>query len=99
MRSRFSAFATGDVAHLRRSWAAAACPAEVRIDHGRRWTRLEVLDVVAGRQLDTTGIVEFRAHYDDDGVAGVLHERSTFARERGRWVYVGREPLDGSPGS
>lgn len=96
MRSRFSAFATGDVAHLQRSWAAEARPAEVRIDDGRRWTRLEILDVVDGRQLDTTGIVEFRAHYDDRGIAGVLHERSTFARERGRWVYVGREALDGS---
>jgi SEC-C motif-containing protein len=88
MRSRFSAFATGDVAHLRRSWSTSTRPDIVRIDDDRRWTRLEIIDVVDGRQLDSAGVVEFRAHHETGGVAGVLHERSAFTRERGRWVYV-----------
>jgi SEC-C motif-containing protein len=35
--------------------------------------------------------VEFEAAYVHAGVAGVLHERSTFEQRRGRWVYVGGE--------
>lgn len=88
MRSRFTAFATGAADHLLRSWAAAVRPQEVRVDPDRRWTRLEILDVIDGRELAATGVVEFRAHYEVGGVPGMLRERSSFAREQGRWVYV-----------
>ena len=88
MRSRFTAFAVGDVDHLRRSWAPETRPAEIRVDPARRWTRLEILDAVDGKALAATGVVEFRAHYEDEGVPGELRERSTFRREAGRWVYV-----------
>lgn len=88
MRSRFTAFAQGDAEHLARTWAPETRPAEIRLAPTRRWTRLEVLDTKGGRALDATGEVEFRAHYDDGGRIGSLHERSTFRRERGRWVYV-----------
>ncbi|MEZ5246928.1 MAG: YchJ family metal-binding protein [Acidimicrobiales bacterium] len=97
MRSRFTAFAVGDVDHLERSWAPETRPSEIRVDPARRWTRLEILSVVDGRELAATGVVEFRAHYDVDGVTGRLHERSTFRREHGRWVYVAGA-LDGAAG-
>ncbi len=71
-----------------RSWAAEARPRELRLDPQRMWTRLEILDVVDGRELATTGVVEFRAHHETDGVGGVVHERSNFGREHGRWVYL-----------
>lgn len=38
--------------------------------------------------LDTDGVVEFKAHYEGPLGAGALHERSTFRRHNGRWVYV-----------
>ena len=88
MRSRFTAFAIGDRGHLLESWAPEARPRELRLDADRRWTRLEILDIIDGRELSASGVVEFRAHYELDGVAGSVHERSTFRRERGRWVYV-----------
>ena len=91
MRSRFTAFAVGDLDHLRRSWAPERCPSDLRVDAEQQWTRLEILEVVDGRELAATGVVEFRAHYEIDGVAGSLHERSTFRREHGRWVYVAGE--------
>jgi len=53
----------------------------VTTDPGLAWTGLEVLDALGDE-------VEFRAHHERDGVAGVLHERSLFAQRRGRWVYV-----------
>jgi SEC-C motif-containing protein len=88
MRSRFTAFAIADRDHLERSWALETRPVEIRLDPARRWTRLEVLSVVDGRELAATGVVEFRAHYEIAGVAGELHERSNFRRDHGHWVYV-----------
>jgi SEC-C motif-containing protein len=89
MRSRFAAFAVGDVAWLARSWDPATAPDRIRVDPEQRWTRLEVLATERGGLLDQTGMVEFRAHSERSGRAGVLHERSRFTRHDGRWVYWG----------
>lgn len=88
MRSRFTAFARGDVAHLLRSWHPDTRPRTLELDPARRWERLEVLDRTGGGLFETQGVVEFRAHHRDGGRAGVLHERSRFVREAGRWVYL-----------
>ncbi|SCL22739.1 SEC-C motif-containing protein [Micromonospora pallida] len=92
MRSRFSAFAVGDVDHLLRSWHSSTRPAGLTLDHRLRWTRLEVLATERGGLFDATGTVEFRAHYRDRGRPGTLHERSRFRREDGQWVYLDGEP-------
>jgi SEC-C motif domain protein len=95
MRSRFSAFAVGDEAHLLRSWHPATRPASVQLVPGQRWTRLEVLATVAGELFDPEGGVEFRAYYERRGRAGVLHELSRFVRDdAGRWVYLGAVEAD-----
>ena len=88
MRSRYTAFARHDEQYLARSWASDRRPATIHLDPRRRWTGLEITDTVAGRQLDTDGVVEFRASYEDADGAGAVVERSRFAREAGRWVYV-----------
>ncbi|TWJ28896.1 SEC-C motif-containing protein [Micromonospora sagamiensis] len=88
MRSRFSAFVVGDVDHLLRSWHPRTRPAGLTLDPRLRWTRLEVLATERGGLFDTTGTVEFRAHYRDRGRPGALHERSRFHREDGEWVYL-----------
>ena len=87
MRSRYSAYAVGDAAHLMATWHPSTRPAGVGLDPDLRWTGLEVLEA-AGGLLDTAGTVHFRAHHLRRGVAGVLEERSRFARHGGRWVYV-----------
>jgi SEC-C motif domain protein len=87
MRSRYTAFARGDVEHLRRTWHPATRPAALELDPAIRWTRLEVLDRVRGGLFDTEGVVEFRAHHREGPQSGVLHERSRFVREDGRWLY------------
>jgi SEC-C motif-containing protein len=90
MRSRFTAFAVGDEAHLLRSWHPSTRPATLQLVAGQRWTSLQVLATVAGELLDREGEVEFRAHYERRGLAGVLHELSRFGRDdEGRWVYIG----------
>lgn len=90
MRSRYTAFALGDEAHLLRSWHPSTRPVAVHPVPGQQWTRLEVLATVAGDLLDKEGEVEFRAHWERRGRAGVLHELSRFVRDDdGRWVYLG----------
>ncbi len=94
MRSRYSAFAVGDVDHLRRTWHPSTRPADLDLDldPGVRWTRLDVLAVRRGGPFDTEGTVEFRAHHRVDGVPGSQHEVSRFVREDGCWLYLG--PID-----
>lgn len=40
---------------------------------------------------DLDGVAEFRASYRTGGEHGVLHERSRFVREHGRWFYLDGE--------
>ncbi|MEB3195802.1 MAG: YchJ family metal-binding protein [Candidatus Sericytochromatia bacterium] len=56
-----------------------------------RWTGLTILAVEGGSVLESTGVVEFEATYEADGVRGVLHERSRFLREQGAWHYLDGE--------
>jgi len=94
MRSRFSAFARGDTAYLLASWHPSTRPASIDLDDAVRWIRLEIVDVVDGRQWDDHGVVEFRAHHRVGRTPGVLAERSSFVRQEGRWVYLSGRPSD-----
>ncbi|AVT31842.1 hypothetical protein C6361_22895 [Plantactinospora sp. BC1] len=91
MRSRFSAYAVGDAGYLLRTWHPRTRPARLALDPELRWTRLDILDTDRGGLLDSTGIVEFRAHYRQSGRPGELHERSRFGREDGQWRYLDAE--------
>ncbi|PRY38021.1 YchJ family protein [Umezawaea tangerina] len=88
MRSRYSAFAVGDVDYLLRTWDPTTRPAELDLDPAQRWTRLEVLGTTGGGLLQREGTVEFRAHYLDGGQRFDLHENSRFRRDNGLWVYL-----------
>lgn len=90
MRSRYTAFAMGDVVYLERTWHPDTRPGKIRDDIDRRWTRLDVLRTSGGGLLDQEGTVEFEAHFTDGERDGTLHEHSTFARVDGAWVYVTR---------
>ena len=52
------------------------------------------MDTEAGQEGDIKGVVEFRATYLVEGELGILHERSRFVREDGRWFYVDGEVFD-----
>lgn len=94
MRSRFDAFARGDVAHLLASWHPSTRPATLELDDGTVWRALQIVDTVAGGEDDDDGVVEFRASYRSPEGAGLLHERSRFTRIDGRWVYLDGEIFD-----
>lgn len=99
MRSRYSAFALGDVDHLLRTQAHDRSPHQPEPERRRaleetcrrvRWLRLEILVTEAGGHLDLEGTVTFAAHYQQSdgrrGVArrGLMRECSRFGREGGR---------------
>ena len=88
MRSRYTAYATGRADYVFRTWHPRTRPADVTLPDGLRWTGLEILRSAAGGPSDDTGTVEFRAHHEEPGGRGVLHEVSRFERRAGRWVYV-----------
>ncbi len=88
MRARYSAFALGDLTYLLSSWHPSTRPAALELDPARSWVRLEILDATDGGPFADTGEVEFRAHHRTGAVRGVQHERSRFARRRGRWYYL-----------
>jgi len=88
MRSRFSAFAIGDVAYLLETWHPRTRPPGLELDPSLRWYRLDILAVTDGGILASSGMVEFRAYYRSPAGSGEQHELSRFVKERGRWVYV-----------
>lgn len=94
MRSRYSAFARGLAPYLLRTWHPSTRPGHLELDAGTTWRALQIVDTVDGGPGDDTGVVEFRAiARTDDGERLEQHERSTFTRVEGRWVY-----LDGGTG-
>jgi SEC-C motif-containing protein len=88
MRSRYAAYAVGDLDHVFRTWHPRTRPDDLTPDPDLTWTRLDILGTAAGGEDDEEGEVEFEAHYRTPKGPGVLHERSRFARRAGRWVYV-----------
>jgi len=88
MRSRYTAFVVADADYLLRTWHPSRRPASLELDDDLRWVRLDVLDVVAGGFLDSTGEVEFEARWRRDGERGVQRERSRFVRRDGAWLYL-----------
>ncbi len=91
MRSRYTAFVVGDERHLFATWHPGTRPESLDLDPSMRWTGLEVIDVVDGGVDDSRGVVEFRAHWRERGVTGMLAERSRFVRQSGRWWYLDGE--------
>ena len=100
MRARYSAYAVGDGDW--RTWHPRTRPDSVAVDAAVVWTRLEIIDCVAGGPGDTFGEVEFRAHYrqgrrralargEEGQRTGTLHERSRFAVRARRWFYLDGE--------
>lgn len=88
MRSRYAAYAVGELGYVFRTWHPRTRPADVTGAPGLVWTGLDVVEVVAGGPDDDSGEVEFRAHFQGPEGPGVMQERSRFERRGGRWVYV-----------
>ncbi|MFV1990829.1 MAG: YchJ family protein [Acidimicrobiales bacterium] len=88
MRSRFTAFCLQNPEYLLHSWHPSTRPSRVTFAADHHWTRLEIRSVTGGDLLDSSGTVDFVAHFVDINGAGSQGEVSKFVRLDGRWVYV-----------
>ena len=88
MRSRYTAYAQGDLDYLRATWHPSTCPADLAIESNIRWLGLEVRRATSDGEY---GTVEFIARYKVGGRAHRLHETSRFIHEDGRWYYIDGE--------
>ena len=88
MRSRFSAYATGNIDYV--------CETEENPDrstienwaHSTSFKRLRVLSAERGGVEDETGTVTFEADFETRGQTGTHRETSQFRRLDGRWMFV-----------
>lgn len=79
MRARFVAYCLADERFLRDSWAPSRRPADLSLEAGLTWRRLNVVD--AGLNADSrSGYVEFIATAVSDSRAYLMHEKSRFER-------------------
>ncbi len=96
MRSRYTAFARGDVAYLRRPGITDTVP-DLRDDGPSNWIDLKIL----GTGVDESGgngQVEFVAKLLVGDRLAVLHEVSAFERIDGRWSTArASSKADGAP--
>lgn len=88
MRARYTAYVQHNRTFLLTSWHPDTCPSSLVFDPAIEWVGLEIVDTEAGGPLDTAGVVEFRARFVRGDEHLELHERSSFLRIDGRWVYV-----------
>ena len=98
MRSRYSAFAKGDVDYLMATHPDEHTPPGQRRRELRascrqtRWLGLEILRVERGGVDDLEGTVSFEAHFQASGQRSSLREMSLFRRRagdrNGDWLYI-----------
>ena len=88
MRARYSAYVLHDADFLLRSWHPNTRPQELSFSSGHTWHGLTIMETTGGGGLESDGTVEFRARFKRDDDHFELHERSTFTRIGGKWVYV-----------
>ncbi len=93
MRSRYSAFAKGQIEYIMNTHYEKTRPLDQKNEiemwaNSVHWIKLEILQFTEGTQNDITGTVEFKAHFKEKGIKRFLHERSFFKKEFGHWYYV-----------
>ena len=98
MRSRYSAFARGEVdylikTHLDRENSPARQRRDLRLNcRQTRWVELRIQAVQGGGSGDLTGSVCFEADFKEAGQRRTLKETSLFERHdrlpEGAWLYV-----------
>jgi len=93
MRSRYSAYVVGNVDYLENTWHPSTRKAFDKQSTQRdmpaiQWQGLKILKCEQGLKDDDRGFVTFDAHYQNADTAYLLHERSRFLKQDGRWFYV-----------
>lgn len=94
MRSRYSAYTQANIPYLFKTMSADLRKGASRQKKQQwakqvEWLKLEALDAPPVDSHTIEGEVEFKAYFKEQGQVHVMHERSKFLKEKGRWLYVG----------
>lgn len=92
MRSRYVAFTQADGGYLMRSHHPKTRPLKEQkaIENWAKsvqWMGLQILNTQGGQANDSSGYVEFKALYLENGQLQQIHENSFFKKEQGQWLY------------
>lgn len=93
MRSRYTAFAVGQLDHVERTHHAGTRK-DLDMEGVKSWALnsdwlgLEILGTEQGQEKDSTGKVEFKCQFVFNGATQTHHELSTFQKEDGEWFFV-----------
>lgn len=91
MRSRYSAFSTGNVEYLLRSWHAEKRPSQLDLPENTHWFGLEITESSEPEELvasDNKGLVTFKARFKENNEWFDLIETSEFERQGDHWFYL-----------
>ncbi len=87
MRSRYSAFVLADIKYLKKSHHNSTQLSKKEYQELENWTKsikwvkLEILNF-------KENLVEFKAHFIENGNLNIIHENSFFCKENNYWVYL-----------
>jgi len=98
MRARYSAFVEEEVDFIMDTVSpdqtdVMSREAVTKWAKNSNWVKLEIIRTEDGLKKDSTGIVEFKAYSNVDGVTQSHHENASFAKKRGKWYFVDGEPV------
>ena len=95
MRSRYSAFCIADGKYLHKSHHPSTRPKLkserkeiIKWAKSVNWVSLEIISKSGGTENWDFGTVEFEANYLENGMPNLIHEKSSFEKLNGHWVYV-----------
>ncbi|MGY5353763.1 YchJ family protein [Wenyingzhuangia sp. IMCC45467] len=91
MKSRYTAYVLANIDYLMQSHHSSTRPISER-DEILNWTKsiqwmgLEIIE--AKKSNADEGFVTFKAHFTENGVVQVIHEKSRFVKENNHWTYI-----------
>jgi len=97
MRSRYTAYTRANIEYIKETMAPESrksfdATTTQQWAEGSKWKGLKILDTKRGGPSDMTGMVEFIATYEKEGVGIDHHETSQFRKTKeGQWLFVDGE--------
>jgi SEC-C motif-containing protein len=102
MRSRYAAFALGEIDYIVNSHHPRTRD-EVDREGATEWSKkaewqgFDVVSSEGGGEKDEKGVVEFVARYTIEHQEARHHERAEFERQDGVWYFVDGQPVKAKP--
>lgn len=97
MRSRYTAYVLKRYDYIEKSMKPPASD-KFNIDNSTNWSQTLVWQGLSILNYDlkspTSGVVCFKAYYDENGQKGVIAEKSEFRKIEGQWYYTDGKPLN-----